>query len=297
MNVSRTKKYLGRVVAAFDEHVIFPLETMIDCKRRYRAAFLKNGLKRRYILCYPQRPKPLHSFYSICHALGLTITSDPRKSSVAVMHFEDATVRAEDPVLGERGKYTKVINGACNDIGKEKVEDVFSHVFGYGMRIDPRTFNGPCVQKSNRNAANDGQIVECPREPEKGYVYQKLIDTQEGDMAVDMRLSIFNDKLPLAYLRYKHISDRFRNTKKSVRVPVQDILSEDEQRTIIRFCQMLGLDYGELDLIREKSDGKLYIVDANNTPYAPRAGHQVSYGEFEIFLKTASECFAAEFLQ
>ena len=32
------------------------------------------------------------------------------------------------------------------------------------------------------------------------------------------------------------------------------------------FCAAMGLDYGKLDIIRDRADQRLYILDANKTP-------------------------------
>jgi len=45
-----------------------------------------------------------------------------------------------------------------------------------------------------------------------------------------------------------------------------DVLSKDEQAKILQFCRAIGLDYGELDVLRDNGDGRIYVVDANNTP-------------------------------
>ena len=34
----------------------------------------------------------------------------------------------------------------------------------------------------------------------------------------------------------------------------------------------MGIDYGELDILRDNNDGRIYIVDANNTPSGPPNG-------------------------
>ena len=31
----------------------------------------------------------------------------------------------------------------------------------------------------------------------------------------------------------------------------------------------MNLEYGDLDILRDNDDGRIYIVDANNTPHGP----------------------------
>jgi hypothetical protein len=33
----------------------------------------------------------------------------------------------------------------------------------------------------------------------------------------------------------------------------------------------MGLDYGELDAVRDAASGRLYVLDVNNTPFGPPA--------------------------
>ena len=48
-----------------------------------------------------------------------------------------------------------------------------------------------------------------------------------------------------------------------------DVLSAIELDLVLQFCRAIGLDYGELDIVRDQEDGRIYIVDANNTPFGP----------------------------
>jgi hypothetical protein len=35
------------------------------------------------------------------------------------------------------------------------------------------------------------------------------------------------------------------------------------------YCRKIGLEYGEIDILRSDEDGKIYIIDVNNTPWWP----------------------------
>jgi hypothetical protein len=52
-------------------------------------------------------------------------------------------------------------------------------------------------------------------------------------------------------------------------VPATEHLSEQECENIIMYCQKIGLEYGEIDILRSDDDGKIYIIDVNNTPWWP----------------------------
>jgi hypothetical protein len=72
-------------------------------------------------------------------------------------------------------------------------------------------------------------------------------------------------EIPLCYLGYRSLDDRFGFKKVRVDI-VETVLSASEIEQITQFCAGIGLDYGELDVLRNLDDGRIYIVDANNKP-------------------------------
>jgi hypothetical protein len=74
---------------------------------------------------------------------------------------------------------------------------------------------------------------------------------------------------------------------------------------MLSFCQKLGLDYGELDVLRDRIDRQLYIVDANNTPSSrllfeplvlPPEKCVITADERQFALEKMAEFFQKEFL-
>jgi len=49
-----------------------------------------------------------------------------------------------------------------------------------------------------------------------------------------------------------------------------DCYSSEEVGTLVRFCALIGMDYGELDVVRDSHSRLIYVVDANRTPIKPR---------------------------
>ncbi|WP_228476812.1 hypothetical protein, partial [Pseudomonas aeruginosa] len=49
----------------------------------------------------------------------------------------------------------------------------------------------------------------------------------------------------------------------------KDVLSAVELANISRFCTELGLEFGELDVLRDRGTRRLYIVDANRCTSGP----------------------------
>jgi hypothetical protein len=157
------------------------------------------------------------------------------------------------------------------DSDKAVIERAHAAVFGYSMGVDPRTHHGEAVRKSRKNARHDGKIVRLPDlAPMESKVYQRLIDNRDGDQVEDIRLCTLRGRPIICYRKRRPVSERFLNTLTSAEiVEPEDMLSGDELNSVRDICAALGLDYGALDILRDRKTEKIYVVDANNTPRGP----------------------------
>lgn len=232
-------------------------------------SLFKGFSRRKTILFYPEMPDYRYSVHKMCHLLGYKKTNNPHSKFDMMFRWEDTTIAAkniEELVPKIPGL---ILNRRCTDISKRHVGQVFEKVFGYKLQVDPLSYIGQAIQKSDSNAKHDGKIILCPlKVVETGYVYQKLINNYfDRELTYDIRVPLFDGVIPCVYLKYRKKEYRFNRYFKSEIVwQPEEVLSREEIRNIIRFCEELGLDYGELDVLRDKDDGKVYIVDANNTP-------------------------------
>ncbi len=229
------------------------------------------------ILFYPQYPSRRSVIYKILNHLHYNITNNPNIAHQHIVYWDDTTYRKPDrqmsKMIGEKG----VINKNCTDISKSKVESVFHEVFGYSYVLDCTSHHGQMVKKSEINASHDGEIISGPVHPEEGVVYQKLINNGvDNELVVDMRVPIIDETIPFVFLKYKPKKDRFahyrktRHKRKTVeRYQAHELLSEKEIEKTISFCKKIGLDYGEVDILRDTENKKIYIIDVNNTPNGP----------------------------
>ncbi len=248
------------------------LRDVVEGKRYLLAALIARGLKRPTVLFYPGKSSPGYAIYKVLHRAGCRISTNPNKPFDVAIYWEGSTVRTPDAKLIALSKQCEILNLGCQDISKVRVSAAFAQVFGYSIDIDPRTHHGKCVRKSDENAKHDGQIIECPvAEFDSKYVFQKVINNQVGDDLVeDIRVPVFRDDIPFVYLKYRKLATRFLNTNDSARIArVHDYLSTEEIEQIVLFCREIGLDYGELDVVRDRDDGRIYILDANTTPWGP----------------------------
>lgn len=234
----------------------------------------KNKDSKKKVIFYPEMPKKRSVLGRIFKILKYQIVNDLSQAEDAqfIVNWDFATYRTSYPELLELSKTREVINIHCIDISKKHVDQIFGNIFGYKTIIDPTTFKGKCVKKGDMNAVHDGTIVECPIEkPDPEYIYQKLINNKANEHFIeDIRVPIFKDHIPFVYIKNRPIDTRFASLNSKVSVAeTEKILSKEEVNKILLFCHEMGLDYGELDVLRDRDDKKIYIVDANNTPGGP----------------------------
>jgi len=221
------------------------------------------------VLFLPEYPdKEFYTIVAIFMRLGYFASNDPDSAFDFGFSWKDSTWLEPIPVLEQVAKQKPVLNLNCRDISKRKVEAVFSRVFGYSTFVDPTEGTGPIVQKYDENASG-GFVVERPlKQIDPKFIYQKLLDSSRGNAMVEYRVPVVPGSIPLVYTEYKDIpTDRIKTAKQSIEIgEPSDIFSPQELKDIGEFCSGIGLDFGELDIIRANNDGKIYILDANKTP-------------------------------
>lgn len=170
-----------------------------------------------------------------------------------------------------------VINSGVRDISKKKVAESFLTAFGHPLDVDPTRYEGEIVVKDDRNASHDGVVVRGPIPPrrlKRSKVYNRLVENLDaGGNAVDLRLPFINRPTDFFYKKSRSIDNRFSNTNDSVSLErTEAFFSREELEKIVAFCRLMGLDYGELDCLRDRASGELFIVDVAKTPAGPPNG-------------------------
>lgn len=163
------------------------------------------------------------------------------------------------------------VNRRCLDISKANVDRVWAQVAGYSITIDPRNTPGPIVEKPDRNAMHGGRVIDGPiAEPRPGYVYQRLVDSSDGKRILHLRPVLLDGRFVLTYAKWRPFGSWFTGTELTLPKPTDEMLSPEEQALLLRFADALGFDYGELDVLRDRYSGQLYVVDANRTSVRPK---------------------------
>jgi hypothetical protein len=218
---------------------------------------------------FPKFPHDKYILWKICHSLGLTLTNQPFRRDACNIYWRDDTVR---PTLAAAERDKRILNGRCLDVGKLALEPAHLAAFGYQAQVDPTLHDGPAVCKSNLNAKHDGCIVQCPLpRAEPDHVYQRLIDNSASeDEVVDIRVPIVGRGIPFVYLKFRPIASRFANVNSQARFePVATQLTPVEQQQILDLAARVGLELGEVDVVRDRPTGKIYVIDISHSPYGP----------------------------
>ncbi len=165
-----------------------------------------------------------------------------------------------------------ILNEHAHNSNKDFVEECHVKAFGYSAGIDPLTWQGPLVEKSNANYAKDSQIRIGPLSPKAvkpGKYYMKLINDFTEGLHLNHRTHIVDGTPTWVQNYYVKPETRFldRPNRCQTYLP-SEAYSAYEIEQIELFIRLYGIDYGECDILRDGDDGRLYVVDANPMPGA-----------------------------
>lgn len=258
-------KFLGYLLVVLAQSAIVHLRT------RERVA----------VFFAPDRPRPWHVVWSAAALGGVQIVDRPDKACVA-FRFEDKTIGSP--------AHPAALNGACADISKSLVADLFGAVAGYPLAIAPERHTGIAVEKSEANGAHDGRLVQCPTPALPGKSYQRFIDSAEGETAIDYRTTIIGRAPRLVLIKTKPAADRFSIHNSTVRyTALEDVFSGAEIALITRFAEAMQLDWAALDILRDRATRRIYIVDVNTTDMGPAV--DLSLGDRERLKRAIASAF------
>lgn len=249
------------------------LRTLIDMIR----SFIRNRGKIRKIYAFPHYPGHKSMLYQVAGELGYVITNrlEGFEQNPGPLFFWDyATTSPDIKNTNHAPLSVKVINLRCRDISKKHVDDCYQKSFGLSTLVQPSAFTGLMVEKSDDNATHDGRIITGPIPPKQvraDKIYQRLIDNTFNENATfEYRVTIIDRAIPLVYHKIKSKKYQFIRGPETVSImEPETAFSKDEIEKILLFCDAIGLELGELDVLRDKNTNELVIVDANRTPNSP----------------------------
>lgn len=249
-------------------HDVFTWFAFYFFAQSWRIGRWLTGHKRPTIAFVPDKPRPWYFIWPVMHVAGAKIISETDQADI-VFQFDDTTVSDHDVPVTKPG--AMIVNFGCSDISKSFIADVFAQAAGYDLAVDPRTYDGPMVEKAEANAAHDGRIILGPMDPIEGKTYQKLIDNEvAGGMVEDLRTCIVGGEPTVVFRKRRPIERRFLNENAEVLLDQPKLVYSLEELDIIRkFAAGIGLDWGGVDVLRDRHTGKIHIVDANKTDMGP----------------------------
>jgi hypothetical protein len=216
---------------------------------------------------YPMRPEPNASISYVMRRLGARISFEPSEDAFNVA-WDTGTWFSKSATSRLR---PQTLNGACLDISKTTVDRAWADVAGYSIAVDPLATLGLMVVKPDENGRRGGRVVQGPLSArERHSVYQRLIDTRVGDRVLQIRPMILRGRIVLVYEKWRPHPQWFKGPELTIPKTVADFFTDVEAEQLIRFAAAIGLDYGELDVVRDAEDGRIYVVDANRTPVRPK---------------------------
>lgn len=185
-------------------------------------------------------------------------------------------INKQTPKLKQNGKKIKLINLFLVDTAKGFVAESFEQHFKYGYKVDPTTFNGYCISKHNGNGTKSCFFLKCPIEANeifKDHSYQQIIDytdKKDPNTLYELRIPIVGGIIPCVLFKTRNRGLRFTSKNRSIQIvnPLK-YLTEEECHKIITYCRYIGLELGEIDVLRSHEDGQIYIIDVNNTSWWP----------------------------
>ena len=246
-------------------HAVDRSHPLYEARRVFWAA--RHGKRRRYPLTVaftPEAPRYFTLAYHLCVRLGVDVVSVA--DADVVFFWADRTIRDEPPA----DLPPRAVNRAVRDISKTHVGVLHEQVFGYGFEPDPDAV--VFVEKSDENATHDGQVVAAPT-GRAGTVLQRLIDNRVDDELVrDHRVAVIDGRIGTCAARYRSVDDQFLTRHRSLHAVLHApdaYFSAPEQARMIELVRAIGADWAELDVLRDRDSGRLYVVDVNTTPAGP----------------------------
>lgn len=243
------------------------------------------GLK---ILFYPNNLAGGQRVMHYLKELGVDYTNDINDPGITHAHYYEFKNERVIPdwihLFMKDGKY--VINNKLTNIKKDHIDDVFTDVFGYSLRVNPTTHRGICVKRSSQNALHQGELIQCPIKPWEVdmvprtsgtgvthyRIYTRLIDTRiDQDIIRDFRVVVMG--YDPVFLFEKHMSSKgvFHPVKGGYYktygyVSLSPSFTQEEIDKIREFIIKANVDFGEIDILKSAYDGRIYICDINDIP-------------------------------
>ena len=218
---------------------------------------------------YPMRLEPSAALAHVLARLGVRIAPFGTEATLTAAWHTGTWISPRD--IGRLPD--DALNRACVDIAKDTVDRMWAETAGYSIAVDPLTWRGPMVVKPLENAVRGGHLVDGPLPSRRtDVVYQRLVDSRTADGRIhSTRAMIGGGRVFFGYEKWRPYPNWFAGQKLSLPAAADELYSAPEQQLLVRLAQVIGLEFGEIDVVRDNESGLIYAVDANRTPVRPRS--------------------------
>lgn len=247
------------------------------------------------INCYPSKPWPVYTLWNMAKVCGFNLENGKSNNNGITIVFEDRTQIDKAALPPEASTW---INGRCLDIRKSTVAKLYTEISHRSLLVNPKEYKDQMVQKLEKNGTHSGKIIHGPiTKILANYVYERLINNETNNESEikDMKVVIVGSQIPLIYEIYRDKNKRFKSYGRDTKIASTDgLLSKNEQEEILTIANKIGLDFGEMDVLRDKANSHIYIVDINKTTVSPPA--DLTFAERTKALRIIGRAFEQEFL-
>lgn len=219
------------------------------------------------IAFFPEQPAFWYNIWIDVQITGLQLCEDTNEADF-VFVFDDKT--QSDIDLSHISDDKILINDRIESVSKKRVGEVFESVFGYPISIDPVTYKGRGIRKSDENGTHDGKVLEFPIRQDQvmpQFAYQRLVDTtNKPGVCEDLRIAVVFGTIAVVYHKFKEVGRRFGTEYLDVKLRnAEEVFSQRELDLLVEYCERIGLDFGAIDVMRDKNSTRIYVVDVNKT--------------------------------
>ena len=224
-------------------------------------------MKKDKLLFYPENVRNGSKVFAYCQWLDIENITDSGEDGIIAVFFNhpnpECTYPKDDTIIELSKKY-KVYNLDCNNTRKSHVAKIHKKIFGYNADVN-KGYKGIILKKSElqyqRNEIFVNKVI-----PDKDSHHMKYFDTLNNGYYNSYRIPYFDGDIPcVVNIKRKDPFDRKSRTKLVIKNKTQ-WFHPKEIALIKKFCRFIGLDYGELDVLRDLKGNRIYIIDVNDKP-------------------------------
>jgi len=228
------------------------------------------------ILVYPDRAF-YHKLDAILNVLGIKQTNDINDEYDYVIYFDFKNSYGN--VVDFKSDIPVINNTICST-DKKSIDKAFEIVFKYSSIVK----SGRCVKKSIHHANKELSGILDKPDNEEGFIYQRVLG---GTPTKEYRCTIIGGEIVICWER---TVPRLLHFPKGIvgyydGCEVVSPFTSLESQDILTFCGLFGIDFADIDIMRD-DDGKLYIIDVNET-----ASYNILYGRPKDELLLIAEKF------